>query len=81
MKTTVEISLPLLEQAKKLAAQEGTTIKALIERGLREQLAKRKRTQVFRLRKTSYKGKGLQAEAKGVGWDKLRDLAYEGRGG
>ncbi len=80
MKTTVEISDPLLEQAKRVAAREGTTVKALIERGLRFVLAERKRTRVFRLRKATYRGKGLQPAAKGVGWGKLRELAYEGRG-
>lgn len=81
MKTTVEISDPLLEQAKRVAAREGTTVKALIERGLRSVLAERKRTRVFRLRKATYRGKGLQPAAKGLGWEKLREFAYEGRGG
>lgn len=81
MKTTVEISDPLLEEAKRVAVREGTTVKSLIERGLRTVLAERKRARAFRLRKASYRGKGLQPAAKGLGWDKLRELAYEGRGG
>jgi hypothetical protein len=81
MKTTVEISDPLLEEAKRVAARERTTVKALIERGLRSVLAERKRTRVFRLRKASYRGKGLQPAAKGLGWAKLRELAYEDGGG
>ncbi len=39
MKTTVEISKALLEEAKKLAARERTTLKRLIEQGLRQALA------------------------------------------
>lgn len=35
MKTTIEISDPLLRQAKRLAAKEGTTLRDMVERGLR----------------------------------------------
>jgi len=38
MKTTVEISDDLLIEAKKHAAEHRTTIRALIERGLRREL-------------------------------------------
>ncbi len=36
MKTTIEISAALLDEAKKLAARERTTLKRLIEQGLRQ---------------------------------------------
>lgn len=81
MKTTVEISDALLEEAKKVAAREGTTVKTLIEQGLRGAIAQRRQGRAFRLRKATFKGRGLSAEAKGVGWERLRELAYEGRGG
>jgi hypothetical protein len=80
MKTTVEISDALLEAAKKVAAKEGTTLRELIEAGLRQALADRKRPGQFKLRKASFKGKGLQPGLKGTGWDRLREMAYEGRG-
>jgi len=35
----------------------------------------------FRLRKASFKGKGLQSGIKDAGWDRRRDRAYQGRGG
>lgn len=81
MKTTVEISDALLEQAKRVAAREGTTVKMLIEQGLRQVISQRKRGRPFRLRRATFKGRGLSAEAKGLGWERLRELAYEGRGG
>jgi hypothetical protein len=34
----------------------------------------------FKLRRMSFKGKGLQADMRGASWGRLRDLAYEGRG-
>lgn len=81
MKTTIEISDALLEDAKKTAARENTTLRTLVEQGLRQVIAQRKRRQRFRLRKATFKGKGLSAEARGGDWNRLRELAYEGRGG
>lgn len=80
MKTTVEIPDPVLSQARKVAAREGTTVRALIEEGLRKVLGERAKSGEFQLRKASFKGKGLQPELRDAGWDRIRDAAYEGRG-
>jgi hypothetical protein len=34
----------------------------------------------FKLRRASFKGRGLQADVRGASWSELGDLAYEGRG-
>jgi Arc/MetJ family transcription regulator len=81
MKTTVEIPDSLLEEAKRLASREGTTVRALVEEGLRRTLAERKRAVGFRLRKATFKGNGMQPALEGASWDQIRDAAYEGRGG
>ena len=81
MKTTVEIPDSLLDEARKLAAREGTTLRALVEQGLRRILTDRKRVGAFRLRRASFKGDGLQPAVAGSSWDRLREMAYEGRGG
>lgn len=81
MKTTVEISDTLLDEARKLAAREGVTLRALIERGLRHVVAERSGIAPFKLRRASFKGEGLQAKFRYAPWDKLRDALYEGRGG
>jgi hypothetical protein len=81
MKTTVEIATPLLAEAKRAARREGTTVRALIEQGLRMALDGRRRKGRFRLRDASVKGSGLQPSVKGASWDRIRELAYEGRGG
>ncbi len=81
MKTTVEIPDSLLEEARKLASREGTTIKALVVESLRRIITERKRAKAFRLRKVTFKGKGLQPHVAGASWEKIRDIAYEGHGG
>jgi hypothetical protein len=80
MKTTVDISDSLLEAAKRVAAAEGVTLRELIEAGLRETLKNRRRPSRFKLRKASFRGKGLQAPLQGATWERLREMAYEGRG-
>ncbi len=80
MKTTVEIPNTLLAEARKVASREGTTLKALIQDGLRRVLAERKRPMRFRLRDVSFKGQGLQPEFADASWEQIRDAIYEGHG-
>ena len=80
MKTTIEISNPLLREARKLAEREGVTLRALVERGLRRIVTETKPGAPFKLRRASFKGKERQADVRGASWSRLRDLAYEGRG-
>jgi len=80
MKTTIEISDPLLREARKLAAREGVTLRTLVERGLRRVVDERTPGTPFKLRRASFKGQGLQGDLHDASWDKLRDLAYDGRG-
>ena len=81
MKTTIEISDSLFSDARMVAAAEGTTLRQLVEIGLRHAIAQRKRqAEPFRLRDASFGGHGLVEELKASPWDEIRDLAYEGRG-
>lgn len=82
MKTTVQISDALLEEARTVAAQEGATLRELIEAGLRREVTerRRRRRRRFELRDASFKGRGLQPEFRDAGWDRIRDALYEGRG-
>jgi Arc/MetJ family transcription regulator len=81
MKTTIEIPDSLLADARRVALREGTTVRALVEQGLRRVLAERKRSGAFRLRKASFKGDGLQPGVGTASWERIREMAYEGRGG
>lgn len=80
MKTTVEISDALLDQARRAAHKEGTTVRALIERGLRLVLKSEQPSKPFKLRKGSVRGKGLQPGIREGDWEQLRRLIYEGHG-
>jgi hypothetical protein len=80
MKTTVEVSDSLLRQAKQVAVRERTTVKALIEQGLRLVVAQRKRGAGFTLRKAAFRGDGLVAGRSLQDWAAIRDLVYSERG-
>ncbi len=80
VKTTVEISDALLDEAKRVASRESSTLRELIEEGLRRSLDERRRRKGFRLRRAAFRGKGLQPGVPGE-WHRLRELIYEGRGG
>jgi hypothetical protein len=81
MKTTVEISDRLFEEARRLAHREGTTLRGLIEEGLRRLLSDRRARPPFRLRSASFQGEGLAPELDQAGWEEIRRRSYEGRGG
>ena len=61
--------------------QRWPAVKALLEQGLRHVLSERKTAGAFRLRKATVRGRGLQSGVAHLSWDRIRDLAYEGRGG
>lgn len=81
MKTTVDISDALLERARDLLAAEKTTLRALIEEGLRLVIDEHAGRKPFKLRQVSFEGRGLQPEVRDADWNTIRSLAYEGRGG
>jgi len=81
MKTTIELSDAALHEARRVAASEGTSLRALIEEGLRRVLAERRRGRSgFRLRRASFKGKGLAPDFAGESWPAVRDAIYRERG-
>ena len=81
MKTTIEIADPLLEEARQLARTEGTTLRELVEQGLRVIVERRRIGETFTLRDVSFGAEGLQAGLDWSDWRTMRELAYEGRGG
>lgn len=80
MKTTVELPDGLLREAKRVALRERTTVRALIERGLRGVLSSRRPAGTFVLRDASVGGDGLTAGRSLGDWDTIRDQIYTERG-
>lgn len=81
MKTTVQIPESLFDQARQVAQREQTTLKALVEEGLRRVVADRQRSAPFHLRDAAFQGNGIQPGLAGASWAQIRDMSYEGRGG
>ena len=81
MKTTVELPDELATRAKAHAAKHGTTLRAVIEQGIRQVLSESRERGGFELRDASVGGQGLRAEFRGAHWAEIRDAAYKGRGG
>jgi hypothetical protein len=79
MKMTVEINDDLIETAKRLAAEEGITLRALLEAGLRRELANRA-AGGFTLVDSSVGGNGTQPGVAEGDWESARDQIYSGRG-
>lgn len=79
MKTTIDIADPLFERARQLAEREGTTLRSLVEEGLRRVLEPKTPGRPFKLRDASFRGpcKGLSPEFAGGGWARLRHAIYE----
>ena len=75
MKTTVDLPDGLLRDAKRVAAREKTTLRALIERGLRRVVNARQPAR-FSLRNAAFQGDGIVAERSLDDWDTIRDLSY-----
>lgn len=80
MKTTVDLPDALLREAKRVALREKTTVRALIERGLRNVINGRQPAARFSLREAAFHGDGLVAGRSLRDWETIRDLSYSERG-
>ena len=78
MKTTIEVSEALMDEAKRFAAKRGMTLRALIEASLRRELDSDEAP--FELEDLSVDGAGMAPEFVEGGWPSVRDEIYRGRG-
>ena len=75
MKTTIEIADALLAEAREVAGREKTTVRALVEAGLRKALSERRqRRKPFKLRLVTSGGGSLTP---GTSAELPRDLTYD----
>lgn len=78
MKTTVDISDALFDSARRLAVQRGSTMRALIEEGLRAVLqAHRSAPRRYALRDASVGGDGLIEGVELGDWAQIRAMIYD----
>ena len=80
MKTSIELPDALIEQARRVAQEEGTTLRALVEEGLQRSLEAQRRTARRQLDFPSYGGNGITDEFQGAPWSLIRDEIYRGHG-
>jgi hypothetical protein len=80
MKTTIELPDELIKQARRVAQQEGATLRALVEEGLQRSLEARRQARCRQLDFPSYGGTGLTEEFQGAPWSRIRDEIYREHG-
>lgn len=80
MKTTIELPDGLVEQARRVARKEGSTLRALVEEGLQRSLEARRQAGSRTLDFPSYGGSGLADEFRGASWSGIREEIDRGRG-
>lgn len=74
VKTTIDIADGLLGEARARAKADGTTVRALVERGLREVLAERPPEKPWRFEPVTFE---LEPEVDLRDWSKVREAIYE----
>jgi hypothetical protein len=79
MKTTIEIADALLVEAKRVAAERHTTLRALVETGLRATLAEERPRKPFKLKDMSVDGGGMTEEWQRATWDEKLEIIYGDR--
>jgi hypothetical protein len=76
VKTTIDIAELTLKEAKRIAAEEGTTLRAVIEEGLRRVIDDREQRDTgFRLRDVRYGRGGVVADIDINDWMTFKHLA------
>jgi predicted transcriptional regulator len=81
MKVTIELPDSLVREAERLAAERGTSLRALVEQGLRQVVDRQRRAGDFVLRDASVGGRGMRPEWQDAGWDRLREEVHRGASG
>ena len=80
MKITIELPDDLLKCSKAVARRENSTLKALVEEGLRLALRARTRMHAAPYAVQPFQGGGLTPEFAAAGWDRIRGEIYRDRG-
>jgi hypothetical protein len=79
MKTSFDLSEPLLDEVRALAKKRGTTTKSLVEQALIKLLEEAREAKPFKLRDMSVPGK-LAPEFENASWADILEVARERSG-
>lgn len=77
MKTTVILPDGLVHEAQEIARRDRTTLRDLIETGLRNVVRDRTAESDFLLKDASVDGHGLRPEFRDYGWEQIREAIYQ----
>ena len=81
MRTTIDLSEAVFQQAKRCAQRRQTTLRDIIEEGLRLVMDREDAVQKYRLKDLSYGSGGTVPGIEMGDWERIRDILYTGRGG
>jgi hypothetical protein len=76
VKTTIDIADDLLKRSQQLAKREGSTLRAVLEEGLRLVLKDRQMPGSRAFRFPTFGKGGLNAELSEADWEKIRTTIY-----
>jgi len=78
MKTTIELPDALLSEAKKVALEQGCSLKSLLEVALQREIARLSENQIWEPDYTlCFGGSGLTQEAQAMSWSEIREIAMD----
>lgn len=81
MRTTLDLPDVLFRKAKRLAKERKVPFRAIVAEALARMLDEPKPKTRYQLPDRSFRGDGLVNGLGDSDWERIRDLAYEGRGG
>ena len=76
MKTSIDISDYLFRRAKAVAQKNGTSVKALIEEGLRHILSANEKKKDLKPKLLTFGGDGLTDQFQDYSWEQVRAEIY-----
>ncbi len=77
MKTTIDIADDLLKRSQRLAKREGSTLRAVLEEGLRLVLKDRRTRGSRTFRFPTFGEGGMNPEFREADWEKIRTTIYD----
>ncbi len=81
MRTTIDLPDGLYTRVRRLAEATGRTLRDVTIEGLERVVRDASRRRQFRLQDGSWGHGGLVEGLDETDWDRIREMAYEGRGG